>query len=101
MTEGCFLILSIIMKYRIITKEHRDEPRYIVQVRKWFGWVTIKEYHADPLLADGNAGIYEIETPDDTEYHTIRLNGHYIRVRNIGAAHLSAEELLEHLQRDY
>lgn len=84
------------MKYRINYKiTSSDKSHYIckpvVQVRKWYGWVTIKEYPQYNLL--------------DPEEDCNKINLLYGDTfpdgrRNIAYYDLCAEELLEHLEKN-
>lgn len=90
--------MSLKNKYRII-KRHPEsliikepEPfnvQILVQVKKWYGWVTIKKYP-----------VYNLLNPKD-DFNKVSLNhGDYLPGgnRNISYYELCAEELLEKLE---
>ena len=84
------------MKYRVKYKiTSSDKSPYIckpvVQVRKWYGWVTIKEYPKYNLL-DPEEDCNQISL----FYGDILPDGR----RNIAYYDLCAEELLEHLEKN-
>lgn len=80
------------VKYKIISS---GKGPYIckptVQVHKWYGWVTIKEYPQ-----------YNILEPEDDFNKTDIFYGEFSPngKRNIAYYDLCAEELLEHLERN-
>lgn len=89
------------MKYRIIRKEGA-RPAYHVQMRRCFLWITVKKFPVALWSDDGNDVTFEITWADDPDRTTPAIiNGHSVRIRDIGASRLAAIELLEHLDRDY
>ncbi len=70
------------MKYRIKKREVGGVTFYLVQVRRWWGWVTVRSYRAAHLYDDGNEWMNEV--PDGPHA--------------MGYTELCATELLEVLQ---
>lgn len=71
-------------EYRLIRVEHEHSTLWIIQVKRWLGWHTVKEFASD--VFDDNTLVGEPLTDENRMFFSVQ--------------HISAIELYDNLTND-